>query len=326
MSLNIYDQIFKSPKLISGFNFFGYPAIKYSWRGSINSSSVDVIIEVLTATIEAYYTKQGVSVRHISEGFELIGDVFHDTCINISLEEKRGIDTKRELADNWRILERIMRFLGHDYIFIAHRKTLRDGVVEDEAQAREADVHSSFVVNEAYAFSLFKCISDLTYIPKDVFRENHYRFDVLHSIMFEHDLRNGYQTPFTEKLWKRIFYNVKEKHYPAVLWVYLDMMGFFLSGEAKGGDGWVVEEVKKLRRLLYLDLKPMIEAGELMINDKPVKDVLLPISITYENGDFVYHSGNKLSKSVVIARPPDGEKSMLEGFEPSQDDRAYWWS
>jgi hypothetical protein len=252
--------------------------------------------------------------------------VFHDTCINISLEEKRGIDTKRELADNWRILERIMRFLGHDYIFIAHRKTLRDGVVEDEAQAREADVHSSFVVNEAYAFSLFKCISDLTYIPKDVFRENHYRFDVLHSIMFEHDLRNGYQTPFTEKLWKRIFYNVKEKHYPAVLWVYLDMMGFFLSGEAKGGDGWVVEEVKKLRRLLYLDLKPMIEAGELMINDKPVKDVLLPISITYENGDFVYHSGNKLSKSVVIARPPDGEKSMLEGFEPSQDDRAYWWS
>jgi hypothetical protein len=325
MSLNIYDQIFKSPKLISGFNLFGYPAIKYSWRGAITSSSVDVIIEALSATIETHYTQGGVSVNHINEGFELIGEIFHDTCISLSLEEDRGVDTKRELADSWRILERIVRFLGHDYMFIAIRKTLRDGVVEDEALAREADIHSSVAVNEAYAYSLYKCLSNLTYIPKNVLRENHYRFDLLHSIIFEHDLKNGYQVPFTEKLWKRIFYNVREKRYPAVLWVYLDMMGYFLSGEDKGGDGWAVIEARKLRRLLYLDLKPKIEAGELMINDETVEDALLPVSIKYLDGNFIYHSGNKLAQPVVIAQPPAGDRPMLDGFEPSEEDRAYWW-
>ena len=132
--------------------------------------------------------------------------------------------------------------------------------------------------------------------------------------------------PFTEKLWKKIFYNVREKCYPALLWVYLDMMGYFLSGEDKGSDGWAVGEARKLRRLLYLDLKPMIEAGELMVNEELVGEALLPISIKYENGNFVYHSGNKLSKPVIISQPPEGEKSMLEGFQPSEDDRAYWWS
>lgn len=326
MSLSVYEQIFKSPKLISGFNFFGYPAIKYSWRGNVNSITVDVIIEALSSAIETHYTNNGVSVRHISEGFELLGDIFNDTCLKISIEEGRGVDTERELEDDWRILSEISRFLSHGYLYIAYRKTFRDGVAEDEAQAIEANENASAIVNEAYAYSLYKALSSLTWIPKTLFKNSHVRTDVLHGIIFEGQQKQGYQKPFTDKLWKKIFYNLREKHYPAVIWVYLDMMGYFLSGEDTGGEGWAVEEARKLRRLLYLDLKPMIEAGENMINEVPVQEALLPVSIKYENGDFIYHSGNKLSKAVIIAKPKEGEKPMMEGFEPKEDDRAYWWS
>jgi hypothetical protein len=324
MSLNIYDQIFKSPKLISGFNLFGYPAIKYSWRGAITSSSVDVIIEALSATIETYYTKSGVDIGHISEGLELIGEIFEETCLNISLEEDRGVDTRREQADSWRILNRIVSFLNHDYLFIAYRKTLRDGVVAHEAGAVDANIHSTFAVNEAYASLLYKCLSGITYIPKSIVNDEHLRLGILRGITFESDQRLGYQQPFTNKLWKRIFYNVKEKSYPAVVWVYLELMGYFLSGEDTGGDGWNMNEARKLRRLLYLDVKPLIDRGERMVNDKTVEEALLPHSIKYENGQFIYHSFNKLSAPVTIAQPAEGEQPMLEGFQPEENDRAYW--
>ena len=90
-------------------------------------------------------------------------------------------------------------------------------------------------------------------------------------------------------------------------------MGFLLI--FRGGDQgeWARAEMERVRRLLYVDLKPLFEAREKMINDELMEEALLPQVMRYEHGRFYYRGRFGRGTESESAPPSPGASSSLEG-------------
>ena len=71
---------------------------------------------------------------------------------------------------------------------------------------------------------------------------------------------------------------------------------------------------KRMRRLLTLIWKPLLDADTKMVNDEKMKDALLPNSMSYENGNFTYTFGLGKVKKLLHLHP-EGSTSALEGVD-----------
>ena len=133
---------------------------------------------------------------------------------------------------------------------------------------------------------------------------------------YEEKYKQGYRAPFEKRMWEQIAKNVVNKHYPNALRTYLTFIGFTLASKGVGErKGWVGEQTERMRRLLFVDLKPLLDKGEKMINDEKMEDVLFPDGMRYQDGKFMYTMGFGRGPTVEIEEPPPGSKSALEGVD-----------
>ncbi len=80
-------------------------------------------------------------------------------------------------------------------------------------------------------------------------------------------------------------------------------------------EGWLGEEIERVRRLLYIDMKPLLDANTKMVNDENMKDALLPSFMNYRDGKFTYKYGFGKGEEKEIPTPPEGSTSALEGVD-----------
>lgn len=312
LSSNIYQSIFDSKTILTNFDLFGYPTLGYSMRKEIGIEGIKVFIEALSRTMKVYLLTGQVPPRHINDGLSHLSEIFSDLCFKISTEERRGVDTKYSLKDEWWALHLITNFLGHDYPFLAYQEKLNTEVVEREKTTQEADFYSDSTINAGIAAALYKGFVQLSYIKNttDVYHEV---LSLLHGSMYENQYKEGYRAPFEKRIWEQIAANVIGRHYPAPLRTYLEFIGFCLISDENQRQGWIGEQAERMRRLLYIDLKPLIDAGTEMVNKKKMKDALLPNSMDYRDGTFFYRLEFGEGEERPIAAPPEGSKSALEG-------------
>jgi len=314
LSSNIYDDIFNSKTILTNFNLFGYPATDYLIRKKLDLIGIEVFLEALSRSIKSYLKTNNIPARHINEGLSYLNEIFSDLCFKISTEDKRGIDTEYILKDEWWSLRLIAKFLGHDYQFLAYNESLNKDVAEREKTASEAEFYSNSTINSGIAAALYKAFEQLSYIKKS---NNVYNIviELLHGMIYEEKLKEGYRGPFEKRIWEQIGNNVINRYYPAVLPVYLLFIGFYLVSDYKIGQGWISEQAEKMRRLLYFDLKPLLDKNTKMINDKNMKDVLLPQLMDYKNEKFIYKLEFGQGSEEVIIPPTGKEESALQGVD-----------
>jgi len=312
LSSNIYESIFDSPIILTNFDLFGYPTTKYSTRRDIGLSGINVFIEALSRSIKTYLKTGNVPPRHINNGLSCLSDIFGDLCLKISTEEKRGVDTKYNLEDEWWALHLIANFLGHDYPFLAYKDELNQKVVEREKTASEVNFYSNSTINTGVAAALYKAFEQLSYI-KNTTDTYHIVLELLRGMMYESERKEGYRGPFEKRMWEQIGANVINRHYPAALKTYLEFIGFCLSSDQNQRQGWVGKQAERMRRLLYIDLKPLIDNDTKMVNKEKMKDALLPKSMDYKNEKFTYKSGVGRGEEKEIKPPQEESNSALEG-------------
>lgn len=314
LSSNIYESIFDSPVILANFDLFGYPTIEYLMRKEIGLSGINVFIEALSRSIKTYLKTGNVPPRHINNGLSHLSDIFGDLCFRISTEEKRGVDTKYSLKDEWWALHLIANFLGHDYPFLAYQEELNQEVIEREKTASEVSFYSDSTINSGIAAVLYKAFEQLSYIENTT-DTYHTVLELLHGMMYESERKEGYRGPFEKRMWEQIGANVNNRHYPAALRTYLEFIGFCLVSDRNQRQGWVGEQAERTRRLLYIDLKPLIDNDIEMVNKKKMKDALLPRSMDYKNGKFTYRFGFGRGEEKEIEPPREGSGSALEGVD-----------
>lgn len=315
LSSNIYRSIFESPKLLTNFSLFGYPTLGYSARND-SRISTSVLIQALSKAISTYLKTGEGSVRHMNEGFEYLSNTFENVCRKIALEESRGVDIRYVMEQEWWTLHDIAQFLGHTYPFLDYKESLNKEVIEIEKTTPEASFHSDSTINAGVAALLYKAFEGLSHLEKttDVHLILH---QLLEGILYEENYKEGYKKPFEKRIWEQIAKNVTQIYYPAVLRTYLASLAYYLSGKEIGkGTSWVVEQAERMRRLLYIDLKPLLDRGEKMANDELMKDALLPNQFDYKDGKFVYTTQFGKGPQSEILEPPAGSKSALDGVDP----------
>lgn len=314
LSSNIYESIFDSPMMLANFDLFEYPTLSYSMRRELDTVGIRVLIESLSRAIKTYLKTGNVPARHINNGLSYLSEVFGDLCLKISVEERRGVDTKYALKDEWWALNNIADFLGHDYLFLGYQEQLDQRITETEKTASEADFFSDSTINAGIAGAIFKAFEQLSYIENttDVY---HIVLNLLQGMMYEDELKEGYREPFEKIMWEKIAENVVRRFYPAVLKIYLEFIGFCLVSDRDQNQGWIGGQTERMRRLLYVDLKPLIDAGAEMANKEKMKDALLSKSMDYKDGKFTYKSGFGRGEEKEILPPSEGSRSALEGVD-----------
>lgn len=321
LSANLYSNIFESSQLLTNFDLFGYPTLGFSSPKDITESTVSVFIESISKSIKTYLKTGEVPPRHINNGIEYISNMFRQICSNIQDEQIAGKDKRYGTDSNWWLLNRISHFWGHDYLFIGHRERFneQDAVFNEdilalEKQSKEANFNSNLSINEAISAALYRSFEDLSRIEKgnDTY---HIVLNLLHGMTSEPNLQEGYILPFTERIWIQINKNVSKKHYPMVLKSYLQFIGFCLVGDVGQRNGWAGEQAERMRRLLYIDLKPKLDADEKMVDDTPMKEALLPDCMDYKDGKFTYTMGFGRGPTEIIAPPAEGSESALKDID-----------
>ncbi len=314
LPLNIFESIFNSPTILTNFDLFGYPTLDYSMRKDLGVIGIRVFIETLSRSTETYLKTGNVTPRHINNGLSHLSEIFGDLCMIISTEERRGVDTKYSLKDEWWALHLVANFLGHDYPFLAYQEALNQTVTEREKTVSEADFFSGSTINAGIAAALYKGFEQLSYIENTT-DTYHTVLELLHGMIYESQYKEGYRSPFEKRMWEQIAANVINRHYPAALRTYLEFIGFCAASDENQRQGWVGEQAERMKRLLYVDLKPLIESNTEMVNKEKMKDALLPKSMDYKDGNFTYRFGFGQGEEKIIPAPPAGSTSALEGVD-----------
>lgn len=319
-AINIYETLFGSARLLSNFELFESPAIDYTMRPKIGADGIEIFIEALTRSIQTYLTSGEVPPERINRGLEYLSEIFGDQCLQVS-HDNRGEGTHPR-TPAWETIGKISRFLGHDCIFFADRQTWNPVIRQMESAADDDGFSSRQSIAASFAEAMCNAFSQLAIISKkvDITWTYYTVIQLLHGIMYGGDsLSSDYRRPFTDGIWKLIHENVVRRFFPATLRVYLEYMGFLLIFQSANQGDWVEGEKERVRRLLYVDLKPLFDAGAKMINDEPMQDALLPQAMLYEKGKFYYTDRFGAGNASEIAEPPAGSSSALEGVKDQFD-------
>jgi hypothetical protein len=314
LSSNIYSRIFSSPEILTNFDLFGYPTLEFSMRKGVGAVGVSVFIETLSRAITTYLKTGDIPPRHINNGLSHLSEIFDDLCIRISAEEKRGVDTKYSLKDEWWALHLIANFLSHDYPFLAYQEAISQAVTDREKTASEPSFYSDSTINAGIAAVLYKAFEQLSYID-NTHDTYHTVVELLHGLLYEKERKEGYGGPFEKRMWEQIGTNVIKRYYPAALRPYLNFVGLCLASDSTREREWIVNQMERMRRLLYVDLKPLLDTNSEMANKEKMKDALLPKSMDYRDGKFTYKFGFGKGEERESSPPPDGAKSALEGVD-----------
>jgi hypothetical protein len=314
LSSNIYPTLFESPEMLTNFDLFGYSTIDYSAKSNTEGNTVEVFIQAVSKSIETYLKTGDVPVDHINNGIKHLSNMFGELCSQLRIEQNEGVQINYGLNSKAWFLHKIAYFFGHDYLFIGNDTTLDQRVVEIEKTARQAKFESHLAINEAIAAALYKSFEQLSQIEKGTDTYS-IVLDLLHGMTYQSNLKEGYQLPFEKRMWQQIGKNVLGRYYPMVLKSYLNFIGFCLVGDEGQRAGWAGQQAEKMRRLLYIDLKPQLDRDEKMADGTPMKDALLPDCMTYEEGKFTYTMGFGRGPKKDITPPTGNIQSALTGID-----------
>jgi hypothetical protein len=277
VSSNIYTRLFGSKYLVKNFNLLADPTLGHSKVKDSGITGIRVFIVALSEALEIYRKNNDIPLQHIDSGLHYLRNLFESLCRKISTQEKRGMDTRYELKEDWESLGLIADFFGK-----------LEGTNDSENITAE-DVFQDVSMNTCIAQVLFKAIESLAFIDDS---SNLYPIVLsLFNNLDCEDKRNvDYRPLFETQMWKKISDNVVNRHYPAALRIYLVYFGQFLAwnGNDTRVNAWMNDQVERLRKLLYTDLKPLLEKDALMVNQKKMEQELLPQSISYSDGHFTY--------------------------------------
>jgi hypothetical protein len=285
LPLNIYREIFESPLILENFNLYKeFRVMEENLSSTPNISQV--FSKALSYSVETYCKNPDIPPLHINQGIRALSQMLEATFGKIASEESRGVDTKHVLKKEWDLLHTITFFFDHQYRYIPHDNTIDSLVLQRERNPIKARINSTQSLNENIAACIYKMLEAFSGADKKVGYE-FFSNKLIGSLDERGSERNNYSIIFTNILWKKIYENVKFGFYPAVLRVYLEYFGHYLAQEDTDGIGFVPTQTKRLRKLLYNDLKVLLDGGKKMANDKEMKDMLLPKNIKYEDGKYI---------------------------------------
>lgn len=298
LSSNIY-RIFYFENLIKNFPLLGNPPLGYLNSNEFKAIRADVLITAIKHIICAYRQFQNIPIENITYALKNVNELFHNLCLKIRRLEKKEIDILHEYNEEWLALHLLSVFLG-EFKGINNHTSVSPAI------------GFSVNLNQEFAIALSKSIGSLSLIKDEA-------IIYLNMIPLLEALEIGtppfaeYIKEFEKQMWGKIAKNVVSRLYPSYLKSYLIYFGGWLPSDSCKLNQRSQTILENIRKLLYIDLKPLLDQNALMANGDLMKDALLSQSLIYENGEYAYLDRHNRSKRVIF--PPQDKTSIIETVE-----------
>ena len=231
-----------------------------------------------------------------------LSDLFEQRCSKIRERTAQATGSAPSMRDEWHELGFVAHFLGHDdYLFIANGSEL-DSVRAIERTASSASFYSESTINDGIALAIYKAMEAMSHLGSD-FYSYQTVLELLHGLLIEAERGVGYTVAFENRMWRQIAVNVAHRWYPVPVRAYLQFIGFALVAHTQQKP-WITDQTERVRRLLYVDLRPLLDRDEKMINGTRMQEAFLPEMMSYGSGLFTYTSRFGEGDTTEIA-PPD---------------------
>ncbi|MBN9376766.1 MAG: hypothetical protein BGO14_00150 [Chlamydiales bacterium 38-26] len=300
LSSNIY-RIFYFENLIKKFPLLDSHQLGYLYGNEFKAIRADVLITAMKHMICAYKQFQNIPIENITYGLKNVSELFHNLCLKIRRLEKKEIDIFHEYGEEWLALQLLSGFLG-EFKGINNNTT---------PISKEMDILVN--LNQEFAKALSKSIGSLSLIKDStVIYQN--MISLLNGLEIGTPPVAEYVNEFEKEMWGQIAKNVVSRLYPPYLKGYLIYFGGWLppdSCKLNQGSQAILENIRKL---LYVDLKPLLDQNALMANGDLMKNALLPPSLIYENGEYAYIDRFNQSRRIIL--PPQDETSIIATVKP----------
>ena len=185
-----------------------------------------------------------------------------------------------------------------------------------ESTVERADFYSQATINAGVAAAIYKATEALSTLD-DGFETYTTVVQLLHGMVFEPKRKAGYREPFLARMWQQITINIRQRHYPVPLKAYLQTIGYHLASGMQL-EGWVADESERIRKLLYVDLRPLFEADAQMINRTKMQDAMLPGMMRFSDGKFYYTFGYGKGEEAEIGPPAAHSGSAVDDVDPDE--------
>ncbi len=312
LSSNVYEALFESKELFQRFDF--YSGFRRSAQPAFSPKGVKVLTVSLEKLMYLYFNNEGLSPRTINSGIKVLSNIFGDLCNKAS--RRTNEDTGVLLSNESTALSDISFFFTHTFQWAGDRggnhQGLNQATLDHERTARVARTDSTSHVNEAIAGAAYVAFEQL-----DAFEDSneiyHKALSLLQLMAEEGGGKVGYRQPFEDRLWHQIAINVTQRYYPNVTRSFLTFGGF-LAASDRDGSGWYGTQTERIKRLLYIDLKPLFDQQAEMANKKKMRDILLPDCMDYRDGKFYYRFGFGQGDLKEIPEPVEGAVSAFDGM------------
>lgn len=295
ISSNIYN-IFFFNNLTKKFNLLGDPNLSYFGEQEFKAVRIRVYIAALSSFIKAYRGSLNVPPLHITSGLWNLNELLMNLCLKIRNQESLEINTSyglREEVEGVRIITD----------FLAKLETIKDKATNNDRMSFQDKT-----VNSYLAQSISRAVESLAYMKNST----HIYYLVL-NLFNGIDLRSensvGYLAEFENYMWETIAKNVLKGQYPTTLKIYLIYFGMLLVPNCLRSNKWMEDQSERLRKALYVDLKPLLDKDTTMVNGAQMKATLLPENIVYADGNFIYI--DNFGKRITIKSPTNFQTAFI---------------
>lgn len=288
LSSNIY-RIFYFENLIKNFSLLGSFHLGYLSSDEFKAIRAGVLSTAISHMICAYRQFQNIPIEHITCGLKSVNKLFDSLCHKIRRLEEREIDIFHENGEERMALHTLAEFLGEF-----------KGI--DNSITGSKETCFSLNLNQEFAKALSQAIGSLSFI-KNTTTTHQNMISLLNGLEIGTLPSSEYVQEFEKEMWGKIAKNVVERLYPAYLRSYLVYFGGWLPSDSCKGSQWSQAILKKMRKILYVDLKPLLDQNALMANGHLMKDALLPQSLIYENGVYAWEDSFNHRKRIIL--PPE---------------------
>ncbi|CCB87133.1 putative uncharacterized protein [Parachlamydia acanthamoebae UV-7] len=292
-------KVFDFPNILENFDLLNDYQLGYIDKEEFKSIRVKVFIEVLEKLIENYKKSFSIHSHLIKNDLRNLNELFRNLCLKIGAHEKQGINVTHVLIE-----ERMGLHL------IAHFLTKYKAIKEKDIFFDAGDSHPS-IVNSIFANSLSKAFESLSFIENSSITY-HTVITLFDGLEFGAEQSVEYLAEFEKNIWEKIAKNLKQKLYPITLKSYLEYLAIRLVSNSFRTNSWMDDLIEKTRILLYVDLKPLLDQNATMVDQKYMKEKVLPKSMVYENNSFAYI--DKLGNKQSIVPPAENASSILDSI------------
>ncbi|MCX6779011.1 MAG: hypothetical protein NTU97_02160 [Candidatus Magasanikbacteria bacterium] len=291
LAANVFEIILSDPYFITHFRVLG-GAHNFGSYNQLSDKYLTVYFKALEYALKGFW-KNNCPInmgQEICRAFRQIKE-YSQSLAYATLQK----DKAKEAISR---LQKIESFLGHTYIW-DYRDALKNNLVSDYEKDVTKSSNYMTSVNYAYAECVYEFIESLAIVKEEY--DEQVRFIGITTTMETIGVNSQSDSDISKiqdvligLIWEKIngkFMSNEQGYFPAVLRVYLEMVGLEV------GDGTSVagQERKKLVEFLYKSIKPKILSGEKMANNKT----------TFEKG--------VLPKSIILNRTTGNFEYVMSG-------------